>query len=60
MKKYTIDVDITMSKMFHIEAENEQQAKEIFEQQMHDNLYELISGHKAYVCHEITDIYEED
>ena len=60
MKNYCIDVDITMSKQFHIEAESEQEAKKIFEQKMRDNLYEQISGHKAYVCHEITDIYEED
>lgn len=60
MAQFIIDVDITMSKRFPIEAENEQEAKEIFEQKMRENLYEQISGNKAYVCHEITDIYEED
>lgn len=58
MKKYYISVDITMSKIFEIEAENEQQAKNIVCDKFKANPYDLAYGFTSYVNHEITDVEE--
>ncbi len=58
MKKYCISVDITMSKTFEVEAESEQQAKNIFCDKFKTNPYDLAYGFTSYVNHEITDVEE--
>ena len=58
MKNYCISVDITMSKTFEIEAENEQQAKNILCDKFKENPYDLAHGFTSYVNHEITDVDE--
>ena len=58
MKNYCISVDITMSKTFEIEAESEQQAKNILCAKFKANPYDLAHGFTSYVNHEITDVEE--
>lgn len=56
--KYYVSVDITMSKSFEIEAESEQQAKNILCAKFKANPYDLAYGFTSYVNHEITDVEE--
>lgn len=56
--KYCVSVDITMSKSFEIEAESEQQAKNILCSKFKANPYDLAYGFTSYVNHEITDVEE--
>lgn len=60
MKSYCVDVDITMSKRICVEAENEEQAKTIVGNWLGDDPYYYAKTADAYVCHEITDCYEDD
>lgn len=59
MKKFEVDVDITMSKRIYVDAENEQQAREIVEEKMKYPHYYYTKA-DAYVKHEITDVNEEE
>ena len=59
MKHYEVDVDITMSKRIYVDAENEQQAREIVEEKMKYPHYYYTKA-DAYVGHEITDVNEEE
>lgn len=59
-KNYCVSVDITMSKTFEIEAENEEQAKAILNGWIKYNPYEYAHNFDAYISHEITDINEEE
>lgn len=56
--KYDVSVDITMSKIFEVEAESEQQAKNIICAKFEANPYDLANGFTSYVNHEITDVEE--
>ena len=58
MKNYCISVDITMSKTLEVEAESEQQAKNIVCGKFKANPYDLAYGFTSYVNHEITDVEE--
>ena len=59
MKHYEVDVDITMSKRIYVDAENEQQAREIVEEKMKYPHYYYTKA-DAYVEHKITDVNEEE
>lgn len=59
MKHFAVDVDITMSKRIYVDAENEQQAREIVEEKMKYPHYYYTKA-DAYVEHEITDVNEEE
>lgn len=56
-KSYAVDVDFTFSKVFHVEAQSEEEARQKVEQLIKENHY----THKGdcYVCHSITDVYED-
>ena len=58
MKEYAVDVDITVSKRIYVEAESEEQAKELVDEMMKYPHYYYTKA-DAYVGHEITDINEE-
>ena len=60
MKEFTVDVDITMSKRIYVEAENEEQAKTIVGNWLGDDPYYYAKTADAYVCHEITDVCEDN
>lgn len=60
MKNFILDVDFTMSKRIQVEAENEEQAKEIFWQLVKENPYDYARSFDAYVGHKIIDVNEED
>ena len=59
MKEFTVDVDITVSKRIYVEAENEEEAKAKVEEMMKYPHYYYTKA-DAYVCHEITDVCEDD
>lgn len=59
MKNYAVDVDITVSKRIYVEAENEEEAKAKVEEMMKYPHYYYTKA-DAYVCHEITDVNEDD
>lgn len=56
-KFYAVDVDFTFSKVFHVEAQSEEEARQKVEQLIKENHY----THKGdcYVCHSVTDVYED-
>lgn len=59
MRQYAVDMDITVSKRIYVDAEDEQQARQIVEEKMkHPHYY--YSKADAYVSHEITDINPEE
>jgi hypothetical protein len=60
MKNFILDVDFVMSKRIEIEAENEQQAKSIFEQKMKKNPYDYARCFDAFIGHKVIDVTEED
>ena len=60
MKNFSIDVDITMSKHFVIEAENEEKAKAMVSSIINAEPYYHASHSDAYVGHEITDVIEKN
>lgn len=60
MKTFVVDVDITMSKSFEVEAENEQQARNKVYSMIKSNPYDYTHGFTHYVNHEIVDAYEEE
>lgn len=57
-KTYEISVDITMVKYIYIDAESEEQAREIVEGVFADNPYSYTNNFSHYVNHEIIDIEE--
>jgi len=57
-KEFQVDVDITMSKAIFVEAENEEQAKNIVNNWLGDDVYYYLKG-SSYVGHEITDVNED-
>ena len=59
MKEFTVDVDITVSKRIYVEAENEEEAKAKVEEMMKYPHYYYTKA-DAYVCHEITDVCEDN
>lgn len=60
MKRFEVDVDITMSKRISVEAEDEEHAKAIVNGWMKYNPYEYAHSFDAYLEHEITDVNEEE
>lgn len=59
MKNFILDVDFVMSKRIQVEAENEEQAKSIFERIIKRKPYNVARGFDAFVGHKIIDITEE-
>ena len=59
MKNFILDVDFVMSKRIQVEAENEEQAKSIFEREMKKNPYNFAYGFDAIVGHKIIDVTED-
>ena len=59
-KTFIVDVDITMSKSFAIEAENEERAKAIINGYIKYNPYAYAHDFSHYVGHEIVDVNEEE
>ncbi len=60
MKKFSVDVDITMSKTIEVLAENEEHAMEIADSMINENPYGYTNGFSHFVKHEIIDANEED
>lgn len=60
MKKFSVDVDITMSKTIEVLAENEEHAKEIADSMINGNPYGYTNGFSHFVSYEIIDANEED
>jgi len=58
--KFTIDVDITMSKRIHVIADSEDDARRIVEKRFHENPYDVAYGFDAYVGHKITSVTVND
>lgn len=59
MKNFIIDVDFVMSKSIDIEAENEEQAKEIFDAMMGENPYNFAYKFDSFVKYNVIDVIEE-
>lgn len=59
-KQFCVSVDITMSKNVYVEAENEENAKEIVDCLIDDNPYAYASGFSHFVNYEVVDVIEED
>ena len=59
MKNFLLDVDFVMSKRIQVEAENEEQAKSIFEREMEKNPYNFAFGFDAIVGHKVIDVTED-
>ena len=57
MKTYTIDYDITMSGSLELEANTEEEAKQIALKKLSDEPYYFAKRATAHVNTEITDIY---
>lgn len=60
MKKFAVDMDITMSKRIYVDAENEEEAETIVNNWVGDDPYFYAKSADAYVGHEISDVYEEE
>lgn len=60
MKEFAVDVDITISKRIYVDAENEEQAKAIVNDKVKNYPHYYYTKADAYVCHEITDVTEEE
>ena len=58
MKKFNVNVDITMSKTFEVEAENEENAIAIVNDKIDKNPYGYANGFSHYVTHEVVDAEE--
>ena len=59
-KEFAVDVDITVSKRIYVKAENEEQAKAIVNDTVKKYSHYYYTKADAYVCHEITDVNEEN
>ena len=60
MKEFTVEVDITVLKRIYVEAENGEDAKKKANEYIKKEALYFASHADAYVCHEITDVYEDD
>lgn len=58
MKEYTVSVDITVSKNFYVEAENENEAREIVTQKMKSNPYYYAENYNSLVDWGNVEVYE--
>ena len=59
MKNFILDLDFVMSKRIQVEAENEEQARVIFERLLKENPYDYARKFDAFVGHKVIDITEE-
>ena len=59
MANFILDVDFVMSKRIQVEAENEEQARVIFERLLKENPYDYARRFDAFVGHKVIDITEE-
>ena len=55
MKNYDVDVDITMSRRYHVEAENDEEARRKVNEIIHNNPYDYCDS-DYYVNHEIIEV----
>ena len=60
MKTYAVDVDITISKRFYVDAENEKEARKIANEKVRNYPHYYYTKADAYVSHEITDVNEDE
>lgn len=60
MKEFCVEVDITVSKNIYVDAENEEEAQEKVNEMVRRYPHYYYTKADAYVCHEITDCYEDD
>ena len=59
MKNYCVSVDITMSKSIYVEAESEEQARDMANEMVCNNPYEYANNFSHYVTHEVVCAEEE-
>ena len=59
MKNFILVVDFVMSKRIQVEAENEEQARAIFERLLKENPYDYARRFDAFIGHKVIDITEE-
>lgn len=59
MANFILDVDFVMSKRIQVEAENEEQARAVFERLLKENPYDYARRFDAFVGHKVIDITEE-
>lgn len=59
MKTYSVDVDITVSKTFHVTAFSEDDAKRIVDNMFKKDPFHHTKGFDAVVGHKIFDVYED-
>lgn len=55
MRKYDVDVDVTMSRRYHVEAENDEEACRMVNEIIHNNPYDHCNS-DCYVNHEIIEV----
>lgn len=60
MKKFSVYVDITMSKTIEIEAESENDALAKVDGMIKDNPYNYAQNFTHYVTHEVIEVEEEE
>lgn len=60
MKTFAIEVDITVSKTIYVEADNIKEAEKIANEKVRKYPHYYYTKADAYVCHEITDINEDN
>lgn len=60
MKKYFMHIDVTMSKIVEIEAENEEDAKKELEKKFRKNPYDIANGFSHFVDYQVIDIEENE
>ena len=59
MKEYLVELDVTMSVRTYVDANNEEQAKELALSKIEaDTLYHIRTGH--YVDSQVTDVIEQE
>jgi hypothetical protein len=56
---YILDVDFVMSKRIQVEAENEEQARAIFETLLKEDPYDYARQFDAFVGHKVINITED-
>ena len=59
-KKYCVCVDVTMAGNYYVEAENEEQAKNLVREKFKNDPYGECVRADCYIGYEITDVNEED
>lgn len=55
MKNYDVDVDITMSRRYHVEAENDEEARRKVNELIRNNPYDYCDL-DYYVSHDIIEV----